>query len=217
MADYSGTITVTDLPGSHPVARGDLFRLLNPAHRVLTTLHVADLRVAIDGDETDVASGTCSPGEYWGAPLTSLPYSDAVGVGGAAGTGIVCPDDGAAAGLPDNLIAQTDDRSGGETVTSVPMLEGTAPTNDAIVGGAFTAIAQTGITGSNRGVYGTGSAVALTISSAGSHATVFHAANVATPSGAAVPSLTPGVYDAVWVLSDRNSDTRTVHTTFVEQ
>ena len=216
-ADYSGTITVTDLPGSLPVARGDVFRLTNPAHRLLTTLHVADLRVAIDGDERNIASGTCQPGEYWGAPLANIPSSSAVGVGGAAGTGFVCPDDGRAGGLPDGVIAQTDDRSGGETVTSLPMLEGTAPTNDAIVSGAFTAIAQTGVTGSNGGIYGTGAAVALTISSTGSHATVFHAANVATPSGVAVPALAPGVYKAVWVLSDRNGDTRTVHTTFVEQ
>ncbi len=214
-ADINGTIEITDLPGRLPVAGGDVLTLRNGARRTLTVLHVAHLRVAIDGDQTVIASGSCQPGDYWGAPLTSLPSSSSVGVGGAAGTGTVCPTEGDAAGLPDNVIGQTDDLSGGQTVTSVPLLQGTAPSNDAIVSGPFTAIAQTGVTGANGAVFAASANVALTITSGTSHSRVFHAASVA--GGADVPSLSAGVYTAKWVLSDRNGDTRTVLTKFVEQ
>ena len=178
-ADINGTIEITDLPGRLPVAGGDVLTLRNGARRTLTVLHVAHLRVAIDGDQTVIASGSCQPGDYWGAPLTSLPSSSSVGVGGAAGTGTVCPTEGDAAGLPDNVIGQTDDLSGGQTVTSVPLLQGTAPSNDAIVSGPFTAIAQTGVTGANGAVFAASANVALTITSGTSHSSVFHAASVA--------------------------------------
>jgi hypothetical protein len=216
-ADFGGSITVASLPGSPSVAGGDLLRLTNRAGRKLTELHVAHLRVAIQGNETVLAGGRCQPGDYWGGPLTSLPSSPSVGVGGAAGMGTVCPADGGAQGLPDATIAQTDDFSGGETVTSLPVLEGTAPSNDAIVRGAFTALAQTGITGAGGAVFSTGARVALTIFSAVTRRPVFHAANAGAAGGTAVPALPTGVYDATWVVSDRNGDTRTVHTKFVSQ
>jgi hypothetical protein len=85
------------------------------------------------------------------------------------------------------------------------------------VRGAFTALAQTGITGANGAVFSTGARVALTISSAVTHEPVFHVANAGAAGGAAVPALPAGVYDARWVVSDRNGDTRTVHTKFVSQ
>jgi hypothetical protein len=216
-ADFSGSITVAGLPGRLRVTGGDLLRLTNRAGRKLTELHVAHLRVAIQGNETVLAGGRCQPGDYWGGPLTSLPSSPGVGIGGAAGTGAVCPTDGGARGLPDATIAQTDDLSGGETVTSLPQLEGTAPSNDAIVRGAFTALAQTGVTGADGAVFSTGARVALTISRAASREPVFHAANASAAGGVAVPALPAGVYDARWVVSDRTGDTRTVHTKFVSQ
>ena len=163
-----------------------------------------------------LASGSCQPGDYWGAPLTSLPASASVGVGGAAGTGTVCPLSGRAAGLPDAVIAQTDDLSGGLTETAVPELEGTAPSQDAILSGSFTALAQTALPGPNGSVIAAGGTVALTIANAAGHV-VFSSPNVATASGAPVGGLAAGVYHARWVLSDRNGDTRTVRTTFVEQ
>ena len=216
-ADFSGTIAVTSLPGPTPVARGDRLTLSNRAGRRLTTLHVAHLRVAIKGDETVLAGGICQPGEYWGEPLRSLPSSPSVGLGGAAGTGIVCPADGRATGLPDALMAQTDDLSGGMTMTSVPRLSGTAPSNDAIVVGAFTAVAQTAIAGANGAIFSTTTPVTLTIAGAASHSVVFRAANAAAAGGVAVPALPAGVYDATWVVRDRNGDTRTVVTHFVSQ
>ncbi len=215
-AGAGGAIRIGGFPGSPPVARGDRFELRNRAGRTLTVLHVADLRVDIEGEETVVASGTCQPGDYWGAPLTSLPASASVGVGGAAGTGTICPLNGRADGMSDAVIAQTDDLSGGLTETTVPLLVGTAPANDAIVSGGFTALAQTGLAGPNGSVLPAGGKVSLAIRNAGGRP-VYHAANVATASGALVAALPAGVYRATWVLSDRNGDTRTMTTTFVEQ
>jgi len=70
--------------------------------------------------------------------------------GGVALRGTVCPAGGHAAGLPGSAIVQTDDLSGGETTTTVPLLEGTAPASDAEVYGAFRALAQTGVAGSSE-------------------------------------------------------------------
>ncbi len=214
-ANGSGAIRIASLRGSLPIARGDRLTLTNSAGRVLTVLHVADLRVDIDGDETVIESGSCQPGEYFGAPLKSLPSSSSIGFGGAAGTGEVCPADGSAAGLPDATIAQTDDLSGGLTETAVPLLEGMAPANDTIVDGAFTALAQTGVPGADGSVLPTGSKVAMTIFGAGGTVVLFHTPN-AVP-GVEVPALPAGVYSVRWVLEDRNGDTRTVTTKFVEQ
>ena len=215
-ADANGVIRVANLPGSLPIARGDRLTLTNGAGRSLTVLHVADLRVDITGEETVLAAGSCQPGDYWGAPLTSLPASSSVGVGGAAETGTICPASGRAAGLPDDVVAQTDDLSGGLTETSVPQLEGAAPANDAIVSGALRALAQTGLPGANGSVLAAPASVALTIRNAAGH-TVFRSANVETRDGVAVRALPAGVYSARWVVRDRNADTRTVLTTFVEQ
>jgi hypothetical protein len=56
------------------VDRNDVVTLTNNAGRQLTALHVANLRVAIDGASNSaegsvVAIGTCSPDLYWGSPL----------------------------------------------------------------------------------------------------------------------------------------------------
>ena len=196
---------------------GDVLTLTNSSRRTLTALHVAHLRVAIDGNETVIASGTCQPGDYWGPALTSEPASPAVDYGGAAGLGTICPASGKAKGLPDAKIAQVDDLSGGVTQTSVPLLKGTAPADDAIVYGAFRALAQTGVPGPQGRVESTGARVALTITPEGARRAVFRAANVAGGGGVAVGALPDGVYSAKWVVRDTNGDTRTVLTKFVEQ
>lgn len=215
-ADRAGTIRIGDLPGPRPIARGDVLTLRNRARRVLSALHVADLRVAIDGSRTVLSAGSCQPGDYYGRPLATQPIGSAVGIGGAAGTGRVCPASGRAAGLPDGLIEQTDDFSGGLTRTEVPQLAGTAPANDAIVYGAFTALAQSGLTGAHGGAYGGGAPISLRIARPGTRQPAFRARNVDTPRGVSVPALSRGVYQATWVLSDANGDTRTVRTRFVE-
>ena len=215
-ADSSGVLLVSDLPGPQPIVGGDRLTLRNAARRVLTTLHVAHLRVAIDGEETVLASGTCQPGDYWGAPLTKEPSSSAVGEPGSTGLGSICPASGSAKGLSDSAIAQADDLSGGLTETSVPALEGEAPLNDATVYGAFTALAQTGVPTANGGTAPAAASVSLAISPAGSSRVVWHAGNVALPKGVAVRGLAAGVYRATWIVRDANGDTRTAQTTFVE-
>lgn len=197
------------------IAGGDVLTLTNSVGRTLTRLHVAHLRVAIDGSATVLSSGTCQPGDYWGAPLTSIPARLAVEEGGAAGLGTICPGSGKAKGLSDQVIEQVDDLSGGATRTSVPELTGTAPVNDAIVSGAFRALAQTGVPGPSGRVESTGARVSLTITRG--HHTVFHSANVAGGQGVAVKRLAAGVYDAKWIVIDANGDTRTVETKFVTQ
>jgi hypothetical protein len=195
---------------------GDRLTLRNREGRRLTTLHVAHLRVALDGTQTVLAGGTCQPGEYYGRPLRTAPVSSGVGNGGATGTGTICPLGGRAKGLPAVAIEQTDPLSGGITRTEVPELTGTAPSDDATVYGAFTALAQAGLPGPHGSTVGLGTPVSVTITPAGASRVLFHAADVNTRSGAAVPPLPTGVYTATWVLRDVAGDTRTVRTRFVE-
>ena len=202
-------------PGARALTGGDVLSLRNPAGRVLTALHVAHLRVAIDAQQTVLAGGRCEPGAYYGPPLQTQPTSSAVGDGGVSGSGITCPGDGRAAGLPAAPIEQTDDRSGGLTRTSVALLEGTSPAEDATVYGAFTALAQTGLPTATRGVYAGGAPVSLTVRPAGSRRVVFRAANVDTGRGVRVPALPAGVYAARWVVGDANGDTRKFDTRFI--
>ena len=194
---------------------GEVLSLTNSAGRRLTSLHVAHLRVAIIGNETRIASGTCQPGDFYGPPLTSPPVSSLVGLG-VFGNGTVCPASGKAKGLSTKDIAQTDDFSGGQTVTTVPLIESTAPIQDETLYGAFIASAQSGLPGPHGATVATGAPISLTITRAVSERRVFYARNVDTASGVAVV-LTPGPYVAKWVLHDANGDTRTVLTRFVDE
>ncbi len=202
-------------PGAPALTGGDVLSLRNPVGRTLTVLHVAHLRVAIAGRQTVLSGGRCEPGAYYGRPLQTQPTSRAVGDGGVSGNGLTCPGDGRAAGLPAAPIEQTDDRSGGLTRTSVALLEGTSPANDATVYGAFTALAQTGLPTATRGVYAGGAPVSLTVRPADARRIVFRAANVDTAQGVRVPALPAGVYAAQWVVGDANGDTRMVKTRFI--
>lgn len=196
---------------------GEALTLTNRAGRRLTTLHVAHLRVDIIGNQTRIASGTCQPGDYYGAPVTRPPTSRAVGTPGVGGLGRVCPASGRAQGLPTRDVAQTDDFSAGQTVTQVPLIKGTAPLNDETLYGGFVASAQSGLPGAGGSVGATGVPIALTITRAASGRRVFYAPNVDTARGISVSALTPGQYAAKWVLRDANGDTRTVTTRFVDE
>ena len=211
-ASLGGTVMVRGLR----LRGGRALTLRNQVRRRLTTLHVAHLRVAINGDQTQIASGSCQPGDFYGPPMTNPPNSPFVGVG-AFGDGTICPGDGHAAGLPTKDIAQTDDLSGGQTVVSVPMIESTAPLQDETLYGPFVASAQTGLPGPHNSTENTHTPVGLTVTPAGSHHTVFHAANVDTARGVRVAGLAPGTYLAKWVLRDANRDTRTVTTRFTDE
>ncbi len=194
---------------------GEALSLTNRAGRRLTTLHVAHLRVDIVADQTRIASGSCQPGDYYGAPVTRPPISQLVGEG-VTGEGKICPPSGRAKGLSTADIAQTDDFSGGQTVTQVPLIESTAPLNDETLYGGFLASAQSGLPGPGGSIGATGVPVALTITRAASGRRVFFAHNVDTVRGVSVPALAPGQYRATWVLRDANGDTRTLTTRFDE-
>jgi hypothetical protein len=195
---------------------GNVLTLVNAAGRRLTSLHVAHLRVDLIGNQTTVASGTCQAGDYWGPPVSKPPVSAEIGLGiGASGT--ICPSSGHAAGLPAADLAQSDDFSGGQTVTQVPEIESTAPIQDETLYGSFVASAQSGLPGPHGSISASGVPVALTITPAASTRGVFHAANVDTTRGVDVPALAPGTYVATWVLRDAAGDTRTVTTRFVDE
>ncbi len=211
-AGADGTIFVAD-PG---LRGGQVLTLTDAAGRRLTSLHVARLRVHIVGNETVVGSGTCQPGEYWGPPVTHPPNSSGVTYG-IAGTGTVCPADGSAAGLPTADIAQTDEFSGGQTITAVPQIESTAPLDDETLYGSFVASAQSGLPAANGAVAATGAPISLTITPAGSRHPVFSSPNVDSAAGVGVPALAPGGYTATWVLHDANGDTRTTTTRFTDE
>src|SRR5581483_10220969 len=130
-ASLGGTLAVSGLPGPTPLAGGDRLILRNAAGRRLTTLHVAHLRIAIDGQETLLAGGSCQAGDYWGIQPAKQPSSASVGQPGSTGLGSICPASGHAKGLADSAIAQVDDLSGGLTETSVPQLEDEVPAPDA--------------------------------------------------------------------------------------
>ncbi len=207
-----GAVTI----GAVALHRGEVVTLANAAGRRLTSLHVAHLRVDLIGNETAVASGSCQAGDYWGGPVSKPPVSAAIGQG-IGGTGKICPPSGHAKGLSAADIAQTDDFSGGQTVTQVPEIESTAPIQDETLYGSFLASAQSGLPGPHGSISAMGVPVALTITPAGSGHRVFHSANVDTPRGVDVPALAPGPYVATWVLHDASGDTRTVTTRFVDE
>jgi hypothetical protein len=216
-ADSGGTATA-----SLAATRGDTVSLSNGG-RVLTTLHVAHLKVQINGEQTVLAGGTCQASDYYGAPLSDYPTSAAAGVpsvfvGGAALTGTICPTSGDASGLPASPISQTDELSGGQTQTEVPDIENTSPLQGETVYGFFVALAESGLPGPHNTVVPTDSTtkVALSISRSAGGSPVFNAKNVDTPNGVLVPPLKPGTYKATWTLIDANGDTRTVTTRFIE-
>jgi hypothetical protein len=211
-AGRAGAVTISGLP----VHGGDVVTLVNAAGRRLSSLHVAHLRVDLIGNQTAVASGRCQAGDYWGPPVSKPPVSAAIGLG-IGGAGTICPSSGHAKGLSAAGIAQTDDFSGGQTVTQVPEIESTAPIQDETLYGSFVASAQSGLPGPHGSVSATGVPVALTITPAGSTHRVFHAADVDTSRGVNVPALAPGPYIATWVLHDAAGDTRTVTTRFVDE
>jgi hypothetical protein len=211
-AGKAGAVTIDGVP----IRGGDVLTLQNAAGRRLTSLHVALLRVDIIGNETEIASGTCQPGDYWGRPVTAPPTRSQIGIG-IAGTGTTCPSSGRAHGLPTLDIAQTDDFSGGQTETQVPGILSTSPLQDETLYGSFVASAQSGLPGPHGSVSATGVPVALTISRVGSRRRVFHAGNVDTAAGVAVGGLAPGPYVATWVLHDAAGDTRTVTTRFFDE
>jgi hypothetical protein len=214
-ADWGGGSKFPRLPGSPAITGGDVLTLRNHAGRTLTTLHVAHLRVDVNGNRTVIAGGSCEPGNFYGPPVSRPPISHAVG-DGLSGSGTICPPDGLAAGLQDSQIVQLDDLGSGQTRTEVPRFTRITPLNGDTLYGSFVAIGGAGVPGRHGGVLPAPATIAVTITPNGSSAPAFEAANVDTTRGTAVGGLAPGPYHAHWVLSDANGDTRTLDTQFVE-
>jgi hypothetical protein len=220
-ADDSGTAVFTFPSGA--LVRGNSVTLSNGS-RTLTAVSIAHLRVDIAGQQSVLSGGTCQPGEYYGAPLGSVPTSSGPGEetavgGGAALTGEICPIGGGAAGLPSTDIAQTDDASGGQTQTEVPDIEDTSPMEGETVYGSFIVLAESGLPAQDDTVFPTDSTskVAVSIAPAGGGSAVFSNTDVDTANGANVTDLPTGTYEVTWKLTDANGDTRTVTTRFVEE
>jgi hypothetical protein len=210
-ADGTGTVSVP-----LPVKGGNTVVLSNGS-RTLTTLHVAHLRVAIKGNAPVLSGGQCQPGEYYGPPVPAPPTSPSAGTitGGISLTGEICPLSGHAAGLPASTVAQTDELSGGQTMTEVPLIVSTSPLNGENVSGPFTARARAGFRGPDNTIIANHARIALRITRSGQ--TVFSAPNVDTAGGLNVRGLQRGTYTAIWTLIDGNGDTRTMATQFFEQ
>jgi hypothetical protein len=203
------------------IAGGEVLTLINSVGRVITRLHVAHLRVAIRGDQSVIASGTCQPGDYWGGPfgLSGSSLSAIILIlesGGAefGGSSPICGPRGRAKGVSSRQIEQEDAQSGGFTSTSIPQLGTHIPAANAVISSRFRALAQTGFRGPDGGLVPAAARVSLTITHAGK--TVFDSANVERPGGVSVRRFAVGNYWAKWVISDRNGDTRTVLTRFEE-
>jgi hypothetical protein len=215
-ANARGVVSIGGFPGRRGIAAGDGLTLSNSARRRLTTLHVARLRVDLVGNSTRIASGSCQPGDYYGAQPVAPSLSAVVGVPGAGGRGTICPVSGNARGLSATDISETDDFSGGQTVARVPIIESTAPIQDENMFGTFIASAQAAVPGPAGSIATTHSPVSLTITPAGSRRVVFRARNVDTARGVVVRRLARGEYRARWVLTDTSGDTRTVTTRFAQ-
>jgi hypothetical protein len=209
-ASRSGEIEVSHLPGPGRLRGGDVLRLRNRAGRVLSTLHVAHLRVALVGRRASVASGQCEPGEWWGPMSAPVPPALLAVLGlspESFGGAEICPPNGHAHGLTAFGIQQTDDRSGGVTRTAVPQIASFSPEDGAELYGRFVVLAR--LSG-----HASGSTVTIRIARAGHW--VFSANDVDTRAGANVAALPAGVYGVTWTVRDRNGDTRTVHSRLIE-
>jgi hypothetical protein len=215
-ADGKGSVVISAFPGPVGITGGDALALTNGSGRTLSVLHVAHLRVDLRGEQTVIAGGSCEPGDYWGQPPTAVPNSAAAGVPGLGGTGMICPLNGRAGGLPATPIEQTDDQSGGLTQTEVPQIEATSPTDGETLYGPFVALARTGLPGPSSTVLRTWARVAVTIARSTGGPALLRVRNVDTARGVAQSALPRGVYTATWVLTDVNGDTRTVKTEFAE-
>jgi hypothetical protein len=205
-----------EIHSSLAVRGGEKVSLINSAGRKLTTLHVAHLRVRLTGDETVVTGGICQAGDYYGAPVSSPPLGSQVGAPGATGNGAVCPGSGHARGLSATNIEQSDDLSGGLTRTVVPQLQSFSPNDGATLYGSFLATAQPVLPGFSDSAYGARATVSLSVRRAGFKHRLVFVRNAAVGGGVRVRGLAPGAYDATWVLTDANGDTRTVQSRFVE-
>ncbi len=195
-----------------------------PTPLVLTTLHVASMRVDMlqftgefgSGSNVTGATSTCTQALWF--------YLNPMMGGG--GFPLVCPGPGTTTTtIPQDMeggipipVAQTDEFSGGTTSVNVPSIHRTVPSDgDSIAGGVFTAYADVGMGGADPVAL---QYAPLSNPSACPDASCTSVGNANVAAGVGVGSPTPlaqGRYQASWMLTDAHADTSTLLTQFVIQ
>lgn len=216
-AGSGGVADFGAVPGPGGVRGGDLLTLRNRAGRVLSTLHVAHLKIYLRGQSSVVTGGFCQPGDYWGPPVSAPPTGGKVGNPSVGGTGIACSLDGRARGLPAGSLEQTDSFSGGVTRTEVPLFGGTSPTPGETLYGPFVALAEPALRGAAGVLHPVPAKVSVVITRRGSRRPALTLSGLERPQGMPVSGLAPGVYSTVFTLTDPAGDTRTLSSYFVQE
>jgi hypothetical protein len=196
-ADGAGTISVP-----LTLAGGDSVVLTNSSGVVLTTLHVASLRLAIDDSSPTYTGGVCQPNQWFGT------------VAGHHGPPALalCPASGSAAGVTnDGSDEQFDEASGGLTSLDIPSVADMTPLNGQEVFGSFAAFTDV----LNPDGSPSAAATTLSLTQFGSSTPVFTSVNTNSATGAIIPALPAGQYDTTWTVTDSNGDTHTSHGTLV--
>lgn len=194
-ADGSGTISVP-----LTLAGRDSVVLTNPSGVVLTTLHVASLRVAIDDSSATYTGGVCQPNQWFGTPS---------GQHGAPALAL-CPASGSAAGVAnDSSQEQFDEASGGVTSLDIPSVADMTPLSGQEVFGSFAAFTDV----LNPDGSPSAATTTLSLTRFGSNTPAYTSGNTNSANGATIPALTPGRYDTTWTVTDSNGDTHASHGT----
>jgi len=180
------------------VRGGDSVVLTNGSNVVLTTLHVATLRLDVDDASPSYTGGTCQPNEWFGAPAGMQ----------AAPALAVCPSSGQADGVVnDGSEEQFDEASGGVTSLDIPSVADMTPLNGQEVFGSFVAFTDVVIPDGSASPAST----TLSLTPFGSTTAVFTSGDTNSEGGATVPALTPGRYNTTWTVTDSNGDTHVSH------
>ena len=206
---YQGT---AKMPGGFEV--GDKIELKEQGvSRVLSTLTVDRLRTdapsffygdgvgVVVSSSSDESSGECSPNKWLESYIYFEPFPQSL-----------CNPDGTQP--PDAYaLATYDDTSGGATSVDIPNFEFVAPQDGESIQSPFVAYADT--------IGATPSKETLTIftrNSDGSNGNQVGSSHAIDPvRGAPVSGLSPGRYNANWVLTDSHGDTTTLTTQFIVQ
>ena len=215
------------LPGRHQPGRHD--HACCPCHTgptslVLTTLHVASMRVDLLQFTGEFGSGSNVTGTTSTCTQALWFYLNPMMGGG--GFPLVCPGpDTTTTTIPQDMeggipipVAQSDEFSGGTTSVDAPSVHRTVPSEgDSIAGGAFTAYADVGMGGADP-VALQYAPLSHTPACPDNSCTSVGNANLLAGVGVGSPTpLAQGRYQASWMLTDAHADTSTLLTQFVIQ
>ncbi len=222
-----GATASTTFPGG--ISPSDTITLVDhvtggPTPLVLTTLHVASMRVDLLQFTGEFGSGSNLTGAT--STCTQALWFYVNPMMGGGGFPLVCPGPGTTTTtIPEDMgggipipVAQTDEFSGGTTSVNVPSIHRTVPSDgDSIAGGVFTAYADVGMGGADP-VALQYAPLSNTSACPDNSCTSVGNANVAAGVGVGSPTpLAQDRYQASWVLTDAHADTSTLLTQFVIQ